>query len=186
MRIGIDIDDTITDTYVTIMEYISKDFNVPLEYIYKKGITYLDMYQDKEHFPHFGEYVKENFPKAISLVPCKENVSKVIKRLKDEGHEIIIMTARDCAYPGQNEEFLKRHEIPYDAIYDGVFEKGKKAKELKLDIFFDDSYIHYEQLEKENIDVYLFDAPFNIKYKEARRVKNWNEVYEVINNKCTY
>ena len=40
-----------------------------------------------------------------------------------------------------------------------------------------------EYLKNVGIDVILFDAPYNKKCEDLRRVSSWKEIYEYINNK---
>lgn len=182
MKIGIDIDDTITDTYLIALKYIAEYYNKDYKELEAKGYTYDEFFADSE-FVGFREFIAENFHKLIPTLKTKDGVSEVIKKLKEEGHEIIIVTARDSAKENQNIEFLNTHNIPFDKFYEGIWEKGELAKKENIDIFIDDSYSHYKQCEKENIRAILFDAPYNRKYEECERVTSWKEIYDIVNGK---
>ena len=53
MRIGIDIDDTITNSYKEIFEQIGKYYNVNSYYLIEEGYKYEDVSRDNENFPNY-------------------------------------------------------------------------------------------------------------------------------------
>ena len=117
------------------------------------------------------------------MLKPKEGAVEIINKLKKDGHEIIIVTARSSAKENQNIDFLNEHNIPFDKFYEGIKEKGELCKKENIDILIDDSYVHYKQCQKQNITAILFDAPYNRKYEECQRVKSWNEFYDIIGKK---
>lgn len=182
MRIGIDIDDTITDTYLIVLKHIAEYFNRDYKELEAKGYTYDEFFTDSE-FVGFEKFVDDNFHKLIPFLKPKDGAVEVINKLKKDGHEIIIVTARSSAKENQNIDFLNAHNIPFDKFYEGIKDKGELCKKENVDVLIDDSYKHYKQCEKQNIRAILFDAPYNKKYEECERVTSWNEVYDILNNK---
>ena len=186
MRIGIDVDDTITNSYESVIkevaDYYHKDFN---ELLCRK-MSYTDFFENEE-FPNYNAFVFERYKHIIDKPSIKENAVNVINKLHSEGHEIIFITARhygeyDDPY-GITLKYLQKHEIEFDKIIVNKLDKGIVCKEENIDLFIDDSVGNCKKVKDAGINVLLFDAPFNKENTEFRRVDNWKEVYNIINEK---
>ena len=69
MRIGIDIDDTITNSYNKILEELQKEYGINrFDYI-NQGITYYDIQQQKHKFPGYDKFCYENFERLVHNLP---------------------------------------------------------------------------------------------------------------------
>ena len=120
MRIGIDLDNTVCNTHEEVNKYkekYAKDNNIDISEI-KSNNDY--------HEDFFSKYMIE----ILSNATIKDNVSEVIKRLKDKGNEIYIITARSNNYISKRIDTLK----PTDDIinYEEITKVGVKC------ILFDD------------------------------------------------
>jgi len=96
MKIGIDIDDTITNTWEYLIPIYSQKFNIPIEKMktlppYYNGIK--DLISLEEYFKFMSDL--EDYMKQV---PLKENVKEILTKLKEEGNTIIFITARGKAY----------------------------------------------------------------------------------------
>ena len=80
MNIGIDIDNTLTDSYELVDEYLIKYYKDYLDRN-EKMIAWELLY--KEHSNEFG-----------NKIPIKQGAKEVISKLHDEGFRIIFITAR--------------------------------------------------------------------------------------------
>ena len=113
MRIGIDIDDTITNSYNRILSELEKYYNINKYMYMNSGISYYDIMKDKKTFPDYYDYCKNNFERILYDVPLKHNVKEVIDKLK-ENNEIIFITARNKDEYNDpytyTKEFLKRNK----------------------------------------------------------------------------
>ena len=76
MRIGIDIDDTLTNTYEYTIRVISKIYNLDYKKLLRKKLNYDEL---KINYPKVFE--KEIYEKEIKNVKLKENAKKVINKL---------------------------------------------------------------------------------------------------------
>lgn len=186
MRIGIDIDDTITNSYKEIFEQIGKYYNVNSYYLIEEGYKYEDVSHDEENFPgyiNFCRTVVENLLKTVSI---KHGAKEMIKKLQEEGNEIILITARDyqefSAPYDLTRQFLKENDIPYDKLYVGIKQKGRFCKENKIDVLVDDSITHCKSAKENNIPHLLLDNTFNRDNKELDRVYGWYDAYNALNN----
>jgi len=186
MRIGIDIDDTIANTNELIIKYALK-----YDLLYKDGRGFKDKncYKFHELF-YWDEDEKEKFfarymQEILSRVPVKENVREIIKKLRQEGHEIIFITTRDyldnCYDITVN--WLNKNEIEFDMVIAGDKRKSDYAESLKFDLFIDDNIKNCTKVSGKNIDVLLFDTIYNRDCNDFKRVYNWLEIYDYINKK---
>ena len=94
MKIGVDIDDTITNSWPTL----SKEYSKVL------GISEYDLIKDKPYYSKViqEKYTMEEYFKKITpindkinpILPIKDNVKEVIDKLYELGHTITFITAR--------------------------------------------------------------------------------------------
>ncbi len=93
MNIGIDIDDTITDTFDFLMKYVAEYFNLDINYLRKNNFSYNNLHLNCRKYEF--EFAKKTYAKLLPSIPLKKDVSEYIRKIKDLGHKIIIITARD-------------------------------------------------------------------------------------------
>lgn len=184
MKIGIDIDDTMTNTFDYLMPYISDFFKVNIDYLKSNNISY-STFPEKMKKREL-EFAKKYYDKVIPNTPFKAGVSDYISKIKSLGNEIIIITARDKTlytddYKTTIEE-LKNNDIFYDKLICN-FDKSKVCKEEKIDLFIDDSISNCNKVEQLGIKTILFNSKSNINIKtNLHRVNSWDELYEIIKN----
>lgn len=166
MRIGIDVDETLTDTEISFNEVIKKhnvDFN-------KK---YSDYWSKDE-----AEYILSNFcEEIIGGAKLKEGAKEIVQKLKKDGHELFIITARSNHYSKNIKDIthslMEDNDLEFDGYY---FEQNKKsdiAKKLNIDLMIDDNINVYNNMKRENIDCILF----------GDKIKTWDEVLKYIERK---
>ena len=95
MNIGIDIDDTICNTYETFLPYFKKYMEEELGREY-----YFDLNDKSDYYKlekRFGitetedwNFWEKYFPRIVEEVVPKENAVSVINKLKEEGNKIFI------------------------------------------------------------------------------------------------
>ncbi len=186
MNIGIDIDNTITDTTPLLKEYC-KRYN---DTVVKRGL--------KMHLDGFASYnlydwtPEENMDFCIKYLEevvmqsqVKENARETIQELKKEGHKIHIISSR--AVPmfktpyETTRKFLKEHEIIYDKLLVGKIEKKSSCIENHLDVLIEDDPQYINEMAK-FMSVIVFDTYYNKQCigNHIMRVFNWKEVYNKI------
>ena len=185
MRIGIDVDDTITNTWEDIMPGFSKVFNIPIEELKNSTPYYRALKEDislDEYFDKILPLLDEMIPK----VSLKDNVKEVIDKLYELGHHVIFITARGRGHTNPYEDtknYLDRHHIKYDKIVVNAEGKDVPCKEEKIDVFIDDSIKHCTLVKKLGIEVIMLDTYYNHDAKEFKHCKNWNEIYDYLKDK---
>jgi len=185
MRIGIDIDDTITNTWEYFIPIFSKKFNIPEDKI-KELPPYYGSVKDSVSIDEYFNLIRE-YESLMKDVPLKEDVKEILTKLKEEGNTIIFITARsNNTYTNPyliSKEYLDNNSIPYDKIIVNAREKGIVCKEEKIDLFIDDNIKNCIDVSNQGIEVLMMDACYNLLDKEFTHMNNWKQVYEYINNR---
>lgn len=187
MKIGVDIDNVLSNFSEELLrEYIIHDKEIngngivnKNEYIRKK-FNWTDEEEKK--------FYKENIERiSTNLKPIK-NCAKYIRKLKERGFEIYIVTGRengDYSDPyNMTVNWLKKYNIYYDKIF-FVNAKNNHSKtevclENNISIMIDDSKRLCLDMIKHGITTFIIDTPYNKDVDGSVRVHNWKEIYENI------
>ena len=186
MRIGIDIDDTITNSIQEVRKFIKK-----YGHLYCKNNELSSMEEELLRGKHMSDIVIKFFS-AHSLeisenLEVKEGAREVIEKLHEEGNEIIVITARSDNYYKNAYEFcynyLKRNGIYFDKLITAQTYKHKLCQNEKIDLMIDDAIDTCEDVVKLGMKGLVFNSEVN-KNKETTcdRVNSWKEVYDYIHN----
>lgn len=183
MRIGIDIDDTITNTWETVMPYYSKIYGISTSKL-KVSNPYYQAIKDKITPEQYYQTIKLILQNTIQYVELKPDVIRVIKKLHDSGNEIIFITSRstmDIIKPYETtEKYLKKHNIYYDKLIVGQERKDLTCLNEKIDIFIDDSNKHCDQVANVGIKVLMFETAYNSNNNKHLHVKSWQEIADYL------
>lgn len=187
MNIGIDIDDTINNLSKALVRY-ALEYNKVAKISHEIKTNEWDF--DKAFGwdeNHTAEFLDKYLYKAYVEAEPKDNSVEIIKKLKDEGNNIIIITARSDKEVKNvryySEEWLKKHMIPYDKLITDSKDKAEKCMENDINVFIDDRVEHCEKVKNNlKIPVYLFDSEYNKNHEDTAliRVFSWLEVYNKI------
>ena len=196
MRIGIDIDGVLTNIEQFGVDYLSKycvenniDFNITCSnYNIAKAFSIDNKYNDifwKEYLMYYAINEK-----------ARPFASEVIKKLKDEGHEIYIITARwmtnrDDAIGHTMREtvknWLSENNIVYDKLIFSKAEKEHKTNEIleyKIDLMIEDNPNNINELSK-IVPVICYNTGYNANCSgdKITRCYSWYDIYiKIINN----
>lgn len=190
MRIGIDIDDTIADTYEVMFAYAQ---HYTINELGRTGeiqneVSSHHFYAEIMH--HWNKEEAENFwnqyYEKIQYVKPFTLAVEILQKLKAEGNEIVLITAR---YPASHFdikkvtlEWLKTNNIPYDEIE--IIREGKAQVALgkKVDLFIDDSFKNCTEVANAGIKSYLMDTRTNkgLSAENVTRVYSWSDIYDRI------
>lgn len=186
MKIGIDIDGTITDLHSEILKY-GLEYN---EKILGKGIKNEDAYKISEIFNwrenecmNFKRYMQREI---LNIVKPRSDASEWINNIKKLGHEIYIITGRKMNEMNDtyNEtlNWLRNNDIPFDKLIIEEKDKGKACKENNINIFVDDRLKHLEKAYNGGVEkTYIFDNVYNRDNNKYERIYNFRELYYTIN-----
>ena len=189
MRIGIDIDNCISNFDDTLLkEYLKHDKELRNTGIINENPEYLRKgmfdWTDEEEKSFYNANI-ENFAKNLKPL---EDVSYYIKKLKEDGNKIYIITGRDNGeYTNPyklTEEWLNRYDIFYDKIiFTNAYDKHAKTEvclENNIDLMIEDSTKISLDLISNGIKVFTMNTRYNQKEQTLDRVSNWKEIYERI------
>lgn len=191
MKIGFDVDGVLTDLENYQLEYGKKYFGED-KLVNEDEIDIKEMFnctkQEREKF--WIKYIWK-----YCFMPFEEDIGALIRKLKEEGDEIYIITGRahttESGITGKLfrqmlYHMLKKENVPYDHIFfcsekNSADEKLEFCKKNGIDILIDDK--------KENVDsakditkVICRDRIYNRMYNDPNvaRAKNTHEIYNEI------
>lgn len=190
MRIGIDIDDTITDSYEVMFNY-AQEFTINT--LGRSGNIIENNSIDNHYYARVlhnwtleeeTKFWKEYYEIIMREVKPKTLAAKYIQKLKEEGHTIILITARF-----RNEEFdveeltkkwLEQYQICYDQLIVDAEDKLAIAEQEKIDVFIDDSYRNCSSVATTEKKVYLMDSRLNKQFQneKIKRIYSWPHFYQ--------
>lgn len=187
MNIGIDIDGVILDSekvFRTIAElYNTIKFN-------NRSIRKYDEPRIQEKYNWTEEEIQEFADKYFVECSKKANlmpyVKEVIKLLKQDGHKLIIITARGKDKKEMRavvEEKFKKENLNFDAYHWAREEKADICMQEKIDIMIDDNYNNCLAIANKSIKtLYFRDAGIREIKDNAyiTEVHNWGEIYKYI------
>ena len=190
MNIGIDIDNTITNTRDVILDYVQifdreNNINTRVD---------LDYYSLEESLQWDTELIKQFLSTYLTdiyqYVTPKPYALEVIRELH-QCHSITLITSRnqrDQIIKATTLEWLSLHQVEYDRLVMNStanmhhFSKLESCLDNNIDVMIEDH--HDLSLELSGIiPVVMFDYPYNahLDANNITRVRDWLEVKTVIN-----
>lgn len=178
MKIGLDIDDVITNTSEVIESYVLKDKNSEKLQKHMKAIM-----KGNPTDPEVVSFCMNMYVDAFRAVQPIENAIKVINNLMDQGNEVYLITARgdELDYFKGSEEvtknFLKNNNVKYSKLIFNAVDKAQLCLDNNIDLMIDDSVEHCEDVANVGVQSIVYttkvnrDTPTNID-----RVNDWLEL----------
>lgn len=188
MKIGIDLDGVLFDS----------------EKLYRVYTELYDMFELKrnskvdnrivklqERFNWTQEEIDTFFDKYQEKIMLESNFMpgaiNILKRLKEEGNELIIITARGSMKKEiikLTEDILRKNDMYiFDKYFWGIENKEEICLEENIDLMIDDNDEKCKKVSEAKIKtIYLKDAP-SYEMKENKYLKilyNWGEIYRYI------
>ena len=186
MRIGIDIDGVLTDIEQWQIDCGIKYFN--------KEVVNPEAYEISEIFGVSDEldskFWKEYLYDYVTKEPSRKYASEVIQKLKNEGNEIYIVTARYLTDKDTDEgkqmrkivfNWLKDQKIYYDKIVFSPEDKLKTCLDNNIAIMIEDKVENINNVSTK-IPVICFNAGYNkiCSGKNVYRAYSWYDIYNLI------
>lgn len=190
MRIGIDIDGVLTDIEQWQLDYGGKFFSkFNKSVVNKDGYEIITIFEVDDNLDNqfWNAYLYE----YVTKEPSRKFASEVIKKLKEAGNEIYIVTARYLTDRNTKEgqemreivvKWLNEQEIYYDKIIFSPEDKLEDCKKNNIDIMIEDKVENINILSTA-IPVICFHAGYNKECigKNIYRAYNWYDIYNLIN-----
>lgn len=187
MKIGIDIDGVVLD-----YERVLKTFGDLYDFIElkKDGIINRNEHHLRDRY-NWTEEERMNFinqyflklSKQTSLIP---GAKEVIKMLKKEGNELIIISARGGWVKEMKDvaiEKLEEEGMTFNKYYWAQEDKLEIAQKENIDVMIDDSYEVCKKLSENRIKTIYFRDKEMKKLEQneyLKEVSNWGEIYRYI------
>ncbi len=188
MKIGIDIDGVLTNLEKWQIETGKKFLNKEVENIEGYEIYQIFNVPKQSDKEFWNKYLYE----YVINEPAREGASETIQFLKEQGHEIYIITARylttrnDASGEEMRQivkEWLKKYQIYYDEIIFSPEDKVENCMKNNIDIMIEDKKENIENISK-NIPVICFNAEYN-KYCKAEKIHRAYSWYDIKDLVCT-
>ena len=188
MKIGIDLDGVIFDSekefrvYSELYDMIDLKKNSKLD---NKQLRFQDRFKwtQEETKGFLNKYHKQIIVES-NFMP---GVKRVLNLLKQDGHSLILITARGGINKDMikiTEERLKQSKMDiFDKYYWATENKDEICIKENIDIMIDDFYKICESIANKKIKtIYLKDAPsYDLEENEYIKILyNWGEIYRYI------
>lgn len=190
MKIGLDIDGVILDyervlkTYGDLYDYIE----LKKEGIINRNEHYLENrynWTEEENMNFINKY----FLKLSKLTELIPGAKEVINMLQEEGHELIIISARGGTIEEMQEvakEKFKKENLNFSKYYWKQRDKLEIAQKEKIDYMIDDNYEICKKLSENGIKTIYFRDKEMKKLEQSQyliEISNWGEIYRILNHK---
>lgn len=188
MKIGIDLDGVVFDSENDFRVFSELYDLIELKQNSKKNNKEI-MFQDR--FAWTENQVNDFWLKYSNKVWNESNYKPgaitVLKMLKDEGHELIVITARG----GRDKKVIDitKNRLEFDGmnIFDKYYWATENKAEVcaleKIDLMIDDYYKNCIKIAKRKIKTVYFKDALSKKLRENNYLKvlyNWGEIYRYI------
>ena len=193
MRIGIDIDGVLTNLEECVLAYASKYC-----YEHKLNISINPKLMEEEAFGFTAnqttEFWNEYLLTYVVNTKARQFAPEIIKKLKEEGNEIYIITARNeyglPEHAGKMQDLTKKWLKENDIIYDQIiFSKNSKLQNIeenKIDIMIEDNPNNVLELSS-IIPMLCYHSEYNAEVTgdKITRVYSGYDIYEKIESMKT-
>jgi len=179
VRIGIDIDGVVSDSYPAWLEELNRH--------YGKNITVIDDYamhlvfdvpwDDMNNF--FIANVERLFMMAEPVCGAKEGIETLLR----EGHELVYITARTPEEKDVTVRWLTLHGIPHEhVLFTGFKSKVDLVKQWGIEAFIEDYQVNAKMIAESGVPVFLLNTTYNQVDLSTgiTRCQSWNEILEEI------
>ena len=180
MRLGIDIDGTITTAYYWL-DFFNKHFRRNLKP------------EDVKHYEHhidlgvtledFKAFRLNNLIALHRLAEPRPHAVHAMRELIDCGHEALLITAREKSLKMLTTSWLKEYKIPFHKLFHlGSTEKVELAKSLGVEVFLEDRYETALAMAEAGIPTLLFNTSYNQapEHPFIVRIDDWLEAFYLI------
>jgi uncharacterized HAD superfamily protein len=191
LKIGIDIDNVISDTFSSYIEKFNNQFGTKITYEEMSDFYYFEKYSgiEKEKVAIFIEEITRDYQYHLSLSPYKEAGEVIKKWLKVASLHYI--TLRPTYMKKVTVAWLKKHGFWSKNATLHLYEENKNytsdadykkkiSEKIGIDFLIEDAW---EIAVEFKIPVFLIDRPWNKTAKlpgNVKRVGGWQEIENLV------
>lgn len=158
MRIGVDIDGVISDSYPLWLDELNRHYgkNIPCVNDYNMHLAFEVSPED------MNEFFETNIERLLTMPEAIPGAKEGIEILRQEGHEIIYVTARTLDQKDFTERWFKQKGIHREqVIYTGFCSKLDAVKQWGIEVFIEDYQKNAKLIAEYGVPVFLLDASYN-------------------------
>lgn len=192
MNIGIDIDDTLSNSFESVFAD-SQKFDIEelgnsgevKQYGKISNHNYIETMYSHWTPEQTDLFWKKYFINMLTKAIPKTYAPEIVQKIKQEGNKVIIITSRYEVVQRKNiiedytKQWLKKNDIPYDELIMNAQNKLEVAAKAKVDLFIDDSISHCTKMQEGKIKALLYTTIMNqsLDVPELERVYSWPQIY---------
>lgn len=176
LTVLVDMDDTIENLLSAWVDTINEEHGTSVEV---DDIRYWDLsiaFPTLDWQSVYAPLLRDDFWMRVKPI---DGASDALKRLIDDGHKVVIVTASAYETLQSKMDYVLFRYFPFLSWNDVIVTSNKQM--VKGDVLIDDGVHNLKGGDYEKI---LMDAPHNRGYNAARhgmtRVKTWKEAYQKI------
>ena len=191
MKIGIDIDGVVIDSETTFRTY---EEIFAIEELNGRKIVNSEEPKFQQRYDWTEEEQKQFIDKYFLEVSKNSGLMSgfvpVYKRLKEQGHEFVVITARGGFVEEMKddaERVLNENGIVFDKYYWKNDDKVQACLDEKVDLMIDDDHRIIKRLNDNGIKTLYFRDTNLLRLPETElnhEVNNWGDIYRYINENC--
>ncbi|EHQ87519.1 5' nucleotidase, NT5C type [Desulfosporosinus youngiae] len=183
MRIGVDIDGVISDSYPLWLQELNRHYgkNIPDIVDYNMhvafGVTSDDM----------NEFFETNVERLLMMPEPIPGAKEGIETLLQDGHEIIYVTARTPEQKDLTVRWFSLREIHHEHVLcTGFGSKADVVKEWGIEAFIEDYQVNAKLIAECGVPVFLLNASYNQEELPPGiiRCHSWDEIITGIQAIC--
>ena len=185
MKIGVDLDGVVFDSekefrvLSELYDMLELKQNSKIdnrEIMFEKRFAWSKEQSDK--------FFEENIEDIIRTANVMPGAKMVLQMLKNEGNELVVVTARGIENPEiievSNNAIKKNGLDLFDKYIYGACNKADVCKEEKIDIMIDDSTENCKKISNAGVKTMYFKDAASFELPESKYLKtvyNWGEIY---------
>ncbi len=158
MRVGVDIDGVISDSYTSWLQELNRH--------YGKNITVLEDYEMHLVFDvpwdDMNDFFIQNTEQLLSMPQPMQGAKEGIETLLKEGHEVIYITARIPEEKEVTIRWLQKYRIPYEhVLFTGFKSKVDLINQWGMHVFVEDYLVNARSIADSGVPALLLNASYN-------------------------
>jgi uncharacterized HAD superfamily protein len=181
-KIGVDLDEIISETFPSILKYNNRVHNIPINDMDFYKYDYWKRMRDDLQ-PEIKEFYQTE---GRDMKPI-QGAYESLQQLKNLGYELYVITARSAEFSKQTKDWVNKNfpNIFIEVLFTNAFNKNIKAqsksdvcKSLGIKIFVEDDPHYIEDCINAGIKVIYLDYPWNrkVNFKNSFKVYSWKEI----------
>mgnify|MGYP006433394173 CR=1 FL=1 len=125
-----------------------------------------------------NEFIQDKIEEIYSSVKAVDKAREILTELYNQGHRLILITARSEEHRDLTEKWLKENNIPYHELHHED-QKAPLAAEKNISLFIDDRKENALEIAEKNIPVILVNKYHNSDFEgndQITKVNNWDDI----------